>query len=291
MSHRLTGAGIVAGVVGAPVRHSLSPLIHNAWLAGAGIDGAYVPFAPPPERFAAFIHGLRGGAVRGLNVTLPFKEEALALADRASPRAAAAGAANLLVFETDGTLVADNTDGLGLLAAFAEQAPGFDPAAAPVVILGAGGAARGAAAAFAGAGAPQVRVVNRTLSRAQALAEALEGPITAFALSDAAQALAGAGAVINATSAGLSGEAGLDLPLAAAPASALVMDMVYKPLTTPLLAQARAEGLRTVDGLAMLIGQAVPAFEAFYGAPPPQDVDVRKLALAALGQSEGSLKE
>ncbi|HEX7760255.1 MAG TPA: shikimate dehydrogenase, partial [Caulobacteraceae bacterium] len=131
----ISGMTVVAGVAGAPVRHSLSPLLHNAWLAAAGIDGVYVAFSPPAAGFTAFAKGLRGGAITGLNVTVPFKEEALALADTASDRAAAAGAANLLVFRADRTIHADNTDGLGLLAAFAVQAPGFDPAAGPAVVF------------------------------------------------------------------------------------------------------------------------------------------------------------
>lgn len=286
MSASISGAGVVAGVVGSPVRHSLSPLIHNAWIAAAGLDGAYVPFAPAEARFADFVQGFRGGAIRGLNVTLPFKEQALALADRASDRAWDAGAANLLVFEHDGQILADNTDGVGLLAAFAQQAPGFDPAAAPVVILGAGGAARGAAAAFKAAGAPQVRIVNRTLARAEAICEALGERAKAFPLDQAAAAFEGAGAVINATSAGLSGAGGLEAPLAASPETAVVMDMVYKPLHTPFLRAAEALGRPTVDGLAMLIGQAVPSFEAFFGAPPPSGVDVRALALKTLGDVE-----
>ncbi|MFN3521388.1 MAG: shikimate dehydrogenase [Phenylobacterium sp.] len=278
----ITGKAVVAGVVGAPVRHSLSPVLHNAWIAEAGLDAAYVPFAPPSDGFARLVHGLRGGVIRGLNVTLPFKEEALALADEASPRAAAAAAANLLVFREDGSVFADNTDGLGLLAAFAAQAPGFSPTAAPVVILGAGGAARGAAAAFVEAGA-QVRIVNRTLARAEAIADAL-GRVSAFPLSRAGDAFAGAGAIVNATSAGLADEAGLDLPLEASPQGCVVMDMVYKPLKTPLLVNAEASGRRVVDGLEMLIGQAAPSFEAFFGRPPPANVDVRALALAALEQ-------
>lgn len=280
MSRTISGRTTVAGVAGHPVAHSLSPLLHNAWLAAAGIDGIYVPFAPPADGFARFAEGLRGGAVRGINVTLPFKEAALAVADQASDRAAAAAAANLLLFEPDGTIVADNTDGLGLLKAFSVQAPGFDPAAAPVVILGAGGAARGAAAAFRAAGAPEVRLVNRTLAKAEAVAGALG--VRAFALDAAEAALADAGAVINATSAGLADGGRLEIPLAATPASAVVMDMVYTPLVTPFLAQAQRIGRRTVDGLAMLIGQAEPSFQAFFGAAPPADVDVRALALDAL---------
>jgi len=278
----ISGRTIVAGVAGHPVVHSLSPLIHNAWLAKAGVDGVYVPFAPPADSFRSFALGLRGGAVRGINVTLPFKETALAVASRIGERAAAAEAANLLTFEAGGEIVADNTDGLGLLAAFDEQAPGFDPKAGPVVILGAGGAARGAAAAFKGAGAPEVRIVNRTLAKAELVAGALGEAVRSFALDQAEAALTDAQAVINATSAGLADGGRLEIPLAATPEAAVVMDMVYVPLETPLLAQARKLGRRTVDGLAMLIGQAAPSFEAFYGVPPPADVGVRALAEAAL---------
>ena len=141
MSRTITGSTAVAGIVGHPVRHSVSPLLHNAWLDAAGLDGVYVPFAPGAEGFARLVEGFRGGAVRGINVTIPFKEAALAAADRASERARMAGAANLLLFDTDGTIVADNTDGLGLLAAFAQQAPGF---AIPGATVAAPAAARGA---------------------------------------------------------------------------------------------------------------------------------------------------
>ncbi len=283
MTSAITGATLVAGVAGASVRHSLSPLIHNAWIAAAGLDAVYVAFQPPAEGFAAFAHGLRGGAIRGLNVTLPFKALALAVADRASDRASMAGAANLLLFEPDGAIVADNTDGLGLMAAFAEQAPGFDAARGPVVVLGAGGAARGAVAAFVAQGAPQVRVVNRTLARAEALARDLGATVVAYGLTAADAAFAGATAVVNATSVGLDGDQGLTLPFAALPTDAVAMDMVYKPLKTAFLAAAEARGLVVVDGLAMLIGQARPAFEALFGRPPPAGVDVRGLALTTLG--------
>lgn len=281
----LTGNALVAGVVGAPVRHSLSPVLHNAWIAAAGLDAVYVPFTPPQDRFATFVEGLRGGAIRGLNVTLPFKEQALALADTVSSRARLAAAANVLVFAEDGSIWADNTDGVGLLAAFAIQAPGFDPKAAPVVILGAGGAARGAAAAFVEAGAPEVRIVNRTLSRAEAIADALGPQVSAHGQAATAAAFDGAGAIVNATSAGLADDAVPDFPLEVAPKTCVVMDMVYKPLKTPFLVRAEALGLATVDGLEMLVRQAVPSFEAFFGAPPPASVDVRALALAALEQS------
>lgn len=280
----ITGATVVAGVAGAPVRHSMSPTIHNAWLTAAGIDGVYVPFSPLSDGFVPFVDGLRGGVVRGLNVTLPFKEEALMVADDISARAKLAGAANLLVFSPEGAVYADNTDGLGLLHAFTAQAPGFDAAAGPVVILGAGGAARGAAAAFVEAGAPQVRIVNRTLVRAEQVAGAIGDKVEPFPLDRMSEALTGAAAVINATSAGLSGAGGLDVPLEATPADAVVMDMVYKPLKTPFLLQAEALGRRTVDGLEMLIGQAIPSFEAFFGRPPPPEADVRSLCLEMLSK-------
>jgi len=278
----ITGATLVAGVAGAPVRHSLSPLIHNAWLEAGGIDGIYVPFGPPADAFDSFVMGLRGGAVRGINVTLPFKEQALACATAASARAQAAAAANLLIFEPDGSIVADNTDGLGLLGAFAAQAPDFDVAAGPIAILGAGGAARGAVAALLQAGCPEVRIVNRTLAKAEALAGALGGPVRACELAAAAEAFAGVSAVINATSVGLDGKGVLDAPLEATPDTAVIMDMIYKPLVTPFLHWAQSLGRRTVDGLAMLIGQAAPSFEAFYGQPPPPGAHVRALALKAL---------
>lgn len=275
----LTGRSRVAGVAGWPVAHSLSPLLHNAWIAAAGLDAVYVPFRVAPDRFAAFVTGLRGGGVAGLNVTLPFKGEALALADSAAPRARRAQAANVLVFQPDGSIFADNTDGQGLLAAFAEQAPGLDLAGAAVAVLGAGGAALGALAALADAGCRDLRVVNRTLSRAEAAADAFGA--RAYGLDGAARAFDGAGVLINASSAELTGGP-LDLPLDRLPRSAVVMDMTYKPLITPLLTRAQAQGLATVDGLAMLIGQAVPAFEAFFGRPAPAETPVRALALASL---------
>jgi shikimate dehydrogenase len=278
----ISGATLVAGVIGAPVRHSLSPLIHNAWIKGAGLDAVYVALSPRPDRAGALIGSLRGGAVRGLNVTLPFKEIALSCADAASERAIRAGAANLLVFEPDGSIRADNTDGLGLLAALAEQAPALDIAARPVVVLGAGGAARGAVAALLDAGAPEVRIVNRTLDRAHALAQALGDRVTVHEWGALREAFTAASAVINATSLGLAGAEPLAVSFDGLQAGAVVMDMVYRPLRTAFLARAEAEGFAPVDGLAMLIGQAAPSFEAFFGRPPPKEVDIRGLALAAL---------
>lgn len=285
MSSTISGAAIVGGVCGQPIRHSMSPVLHNAWIQAAGLDAAYVPFAPTAERFETFVDGLRGGAVRGLNVTIPFKERALALADTASDLAKMAGAANLLVFGEDGSIHADNTDGPGLLGAIAAQAPGFEVSAAPVVILGAGGAARGAVAALLLAGAPEIRIVNRTLARAQELAEAFGAKVIAAEEAALPRLLADAGLVINATSLGLGGGAGPAADLTMTPATAVVVDMVYKPLRTEFLRRAEAAGRRTVDGLEMLLRQAVPSFEAIYGVAPPAGVDVRAMALKLLGEA------
>ncbi len=276
-----TGAAIVAGVAGAPVAHSLSPLIHGAWIAAAGLDAAYAPFAPPADGFTRFVDGLRGGAVRGLNVTAPFKEEALALADRAGPSAQAAGAANLLLFAPDGTVEARNTDGIGLLGALVEQARGWSPGAGPAVILGAGGGAQGAAAALRAAGVRHLRIVNRTRARAEALAGRVQG--RGYGWGKLAEALDGAALVVNATTRGLGGADPLDdLPWPAPPPGAAAFDMVYRPLRTAFLQSAADAGWAVADGLAMLIAQARPSFHAFYGRPAPQAVDVRALCLAEL---------
>lgn len=280
MSAPITASTRIAGVVGHPVRHSLSPVIHNAWLQAAGVDAVYLAFAPTEQGFEALVGGLRGGVVIGLNVTIPFKEAAVALADRPTPQALRAGAANLLLFSPDGSIAADNTDGVGLLYALGQA--GF-ASFSPVVVLGAGGAARGAVLSLLDAGAPSIRLVNRSIERAKAIA-ALDGRISVHGWDEAPQALDGVAAVINATSLGMTGQPPLELALDAAPPSAVVMDMVYKPLRTGLLEAAARRGHPTADGLSMLIGQAIPSFTAMFGQAPPADVDVRGLCERVLGE-------
>ena len=271
-----SAAAIVAGIAGHPVTGSLSPLLHSAWIAAMGIDAAYVPFRVQPDGFERFARGLRGGAIRGINVTAPFKEAALAIADETDDKARASGSSNLLIFHEDGLIEGRSTDGLGMLAAFAEQAPDLALDAGPAVVLGAGGAARAAVAALLDAGSPEVRVVHRTPARAEELVFAFQTRVAAYGLSQADEAFSGAGVLINAA-------AGGPLPpLNALPDDAAVMDMTYRPLETGLLQAARARGLTPVDGLAMLIAQARPSFEAFYGVAPPASVDVRALAIAAM---------
>ncbi len=274
----ITARTLLAGVVGDPVRHSLSPVIHNAWIQAARLDGVYLALPATAESFPSLVRGLAAGAAQGVNVTLPFKQQAAALADVRSASVERAGAANLLVFR-DGQVRADNTDGAGLLAALGQA--GFNPFS-PVVVLGAGGAARGAVLALLDAGVPSIRLINRSLERARAIA-APDGRISALGWDEARQALDGVAAVINATSLGMIGQPALELDLDRAPATAVVMDMVYRPLETPLLRAAKARGNPVADGLSMLIAQARPSFEAMFGRPPPAEVDVRALCEQALG--------
>lgn len=277
-----TGAATVAAVVGQPVHHSLSPFLHNAWLRDLTLNGVYAAFGPKDEHgFERLILSCRSNGIKGLNVTAPFKEQALALADTIDDSARRCGSANLLTFDDDGLVHARSTDGYGLIRAFQLQAPQCDLSSGPVVIMGAGGASRAAVAAMLDAGCPQVRIVNRTVARAEDLVFAFpDETVTAFALSDVDRAFAGAVAVINAASGG-------PLPLFdALDASATVMDMTYRPLRTNWLAAAAERGLATVDGLNMLIEQARPSFEAFYGVLPNPALDIRALALRYLGESD-----
>jgi len=276
-----SGAAKVAGVVGHPIHHSLSPLLHTAWLRDLGLNGVYAPFNPRDEHgFERLVLSCRTNGVKGLNVTAPFKEQALALSDSADDAARRCGSANLLIFDEDGTVLARTTDGFGLLRAFKLQAPACDLAAGPVAIMGAGGAARAAAAALLGHGCPEVRIVNRTLARAEEIVFALGQHVTAYELGDTDRAFADAVAVINAASGG-------PLPLfEALPGSATAMDMTYRPLTTAWLQAAQARGLKTVDGLQMLIEQARPSFKAFFGQMPRETFDIRAVALDFLGEAK-----
>ena len=262
---------LYAGVAGQPISHSLSPLIHRAWIAAAGLDADYLAYSPADAaEFAALVADGRAGRLRGLNVTAPFKEQALALADEAGVTARTCGSANLLLFE-NGRVRANSTDGAGLMSALGEQAPQLDVGGRSVVVLGAGGAARAAAAALKAAGA-QVGVLNRTRARAASVAADLGVAVVEPG------ALDGAALVINALS------VAPEVDVARLRDDAVLMDMGYRPLITPFLAAGRDRGLAVVDGLAMLIGQARPSFRALFGVEPPP-LDVRDLALCDLGET------
>lgn len=260
-----------AGVAGQPIAHSLSPLIHNAWITAAGLDADYHAFGPTDAAgFATLVAEGRAGRLRGLNVTAPFKEQALTLADEVSVTARTCGSANLLVFEA-GRIRADSTDGEGLMAALADQSPGLYLPDQAVLVLGAGGAARAAVLALKAAGA-RVGVLNRTLARAESLAAQLGARVVdAGALNEAVL-------VVNALA------APPEIDMSRLGPDTILMDMTYRPLVTAFLAQGRERGLTTVDGLAMLIGQARPSFRALFGVDPPP-VDVRRLALRELGET------
>jgi shikimate dehydrogenase len=270
----LTGKGKIAGVIGWPVTHSLSPVLHGHWLAEYHIDGAMVPLAATREDFAAVIDGVRRAGFKGVNVTVPHKEAAFALAHSADDAAKHAGAANLLVFRENGTIHARNTDTYGLFASIKEALGPNYLLGKRVVVLGAGGAARGVVAAMISPlGASWIHILNRDVEKARNLAKYLsaEGSETELipgSLDDWASAAKDASLVINSTSAGMGTIPPLNIDLGALPKSAAVCDIVYNPLETKLLKDAAARGHKTIDGLGMLMHQAVPSFEEFFGESP-----------------------
>ncbi|CAN5625210.1 shikimate dehydrogenase [soil metagenome] len=274
----MSAAPPLAGVVGWPIGHSRSPRLHGHWLRAYGIDGHYVPLAVRPEDFAAALPMLPRLGFRGVNVTLPMKEAALGLADVASERAARIGAANTLTFR--GSAVhADNTDGYGFIASLRQGAPDWRAGVGPALVLGAGGAARAIVDALLNEGVPELRLANRTRARAEGLA-AHFGPRVRVVDWGGANALKGAATIVNTTTMGMEGQPALDIDLSLAPDGALVSDIVYAPLVTPLLRAAAARGLLVVDGLGMLLHQAVPGFEQWFGRRPEVDAALRAAVLA-----------
>jgi shikimate dehydrogenase len=276
----LSGKAKIAGVIGWPIGHSLSPRLHGFWLKQAGIDAAYIPMPVPPDRITEVIRLLPALGFRGANVTVPHKHAALIAADRATERAQLMGAANTLIVEDDGSITADNTDGFGFLENLRQGAPNWSAEAGPAVILGAGGAARGVIGALLAAGTPEVILLNRTRSRAEALASDLQGhfpqqPITVADWDDRGCLLSRAALLANATTQGMNGQAPLDLDLSTLPVSAVVTDIVYVPLQTDLLRRAAERGNPVVDGLGMLLYQARPGFEAWFGVVPQVDSRLR----------------
>jgi shikimate dehydrogenase len=273
----LSGNARLAGIVGWPVAHSRSPRLHGFWLERHCIDGAYVPLAVRPDDFPMAIRGLLSAGFAGANVTIPHKLAAFAICDTVDPTAQRAGAVNTLVFR-DGRIVGSNTDGFGFIANL--HAQGVDLAAGPALVLGAGGAARAIAAALQDAGTT-VAIANRTRARAEALAHDLPG-LVVLDWSARSVALADHALVVNTTSLGMQGHEPLDLDLSRAAPTLAVADIVYVPLDTPLLVAARTRGLRTVEGLGMLLHQAVPGFSAWFGVTPIVDDELRRFVAADL---------
>ena len=264
-----TGSTRLAAVIGSPVRHSLSPVLHNAAFAAAGLDWVYVALEVTEGRVPEALAGMRALGIGGLSVTMPHKEAVAAACDRLSDDAAALGAVNCVV-NADGELVGHNTDGAGFVAALAAD-PGFDPVGQRCVVLGAGGAARAVAVALARAGAAEVAVVNRTAERAEQAVALLAGVGRVVAPDGVAETVAAAGLVVNATSVGMGESAPADLPVEPAPLheGQVVVDIVYRPLETPFLREARRRGVTAVNGVPMLVHQAAVAFELWTGVPAP----------------------
>ena len=261
----VSGAARLAGVMGWPVAHSRSPRIHGYWLEEKGIDGAYLPLAVRPEDLDAALAALPALGFRGCNLTAPHKEAALKRMDSLSETARRIGAVNTVTVAEDGALHGDNTDGFGFVSHLRQEAPSWD-AGGPVAMLGAGGAARAVVDALSAEGVPEIRVVNRSPDRAVALAEAAGERVHAQPWEQRAAALEGCGLLVNTTQLGQVGKPTLDLDLDRLPADAVVYDLVYAPLETDLLREARARGHLGVDGLGMLIHQARPGFAAWFGA-------------------------
>jgi shikimate dehydrogenase len=273
---------VLAGLMGWPVSHSRSPQIHNHWIAEHGLNGAYVLLPVQPARLTDAVRGLAALGFAGCNVTIPHKVAAMQLVDGVDPLAQKIGAINTIVVQADGSTRGYNNDGHGYLQSLVEAQPGWRADAGPVAVLGAGGGARAVVASLAEAGAPEIRVCNRSLDKAQQLARDLGGPVRAVPWSERHAALAGAALLVNTTSQGMSGQPPLDLVLDELATDALVSDLVYVPLETPLLAAARARGNPVVGGLGMLLHQARPAFHAWFGVMPGVSAALRQRIEATL---------
>lgn len=280
----LTGKAKVAGVIGWPIAHSRSPRLHGYWLEKHGIDGTYIPMDVPPDRTEQALRALPVLGMRGANVTLPHKEAALHVCDDVEPAARRIGAVNTIVVGDDGQLIGSNTDAYGLIENLREYST-WHADNGPAVILGAGGAARAACVALLDSGVREIRIVNRTLGRATSLVGAMAPGCEAVAWDEREAALDGAALLVNTTALGMTGQPPLDLVLDRLPASAIVYDIVYAPLETPLLAAARDRGNPAVDGLGMLLHQARPGFEAWFGQAVEVDEGLRAFVLRDLVDS------
>ena len=270
-----------AFVIGHPINHSRSPLIHGTWLAEHGIDGSYDAIDVAPDALPAFFDRLRTGEFAGGNVTIPHKEAVFALCDSVDPLARKIGAVNTLVVR-EGKVHGTNTDYLGFLGNLDAGAPGWSDGLEMAIVLGAGGAARAILVALQSRGIGTIHLLNRTLATAEALSRELGAGIEPHPLGWFALSAPRAGLVVNTTSIGMHGSRFEGLNLALLPKNALVTDIVYAPLETPLLADARTLALRTVDGLGMLLHQAVPGFEAWFGVRPTVTPALRQRIEATL---------
>lgn len=271
----------LACVIGHPIAHSRSPALHGYWLKRYGIKGHYIPIDIAPLDLPNLLRTLPQLGFVGANVTIPHKEAILNIADIVTDRAALIGAANTLIFRKDGKIHADNTDGSGFIANLRQNAPHWVPTSGPAVILGAGGAARAVVAALIEVGVPEIRLTNRTRARADALRSDFGAKVHVHEWVQVSNLLEDAATLVNTTSLGMTGKPDLRLSLDRLNPQALVTDLVYTPLKTQLLIEAEARGNTVVDGLGMLLHQAAPGFERWFGLRPEVDEATRKAVLAA----------
>jgi shikimate dehydrogenase len=272
----------LAGVMGWPVAHSRSPKIHNYWLQKHGLNGSYVLLPVAPGNLKVALPGLTALGFRGCNVTIPHKVDALSLVHELDPVARRMGALNTIVVQPDGSLKGFNNDGFGYIQSLLDAKPDWRADAGPITVLGAGGAARAVVLSLAERGAKEIRLLNRSFEKAQALANEFGGPIKALTWSERHSALTDVALLVNTTNQGMHGSPDLDLQLDALPVSALVSDVIYVPLETHLLAAARKRGNATVNGLGMLLNQARPAFHAWFGVMPEVTPELRQMVEATL---------
>jgi shikimate dehydrogenase len=271
---------VLAGVMGWPVAHTRSPAIHNHWISRHGLKGAYVQLPVHPDRLEAALRGLPALGFAGCNVTVPHKVSAMHFMDELHPTAQRVAAINTIVVQPDGSLLGMNNDGAGYIQSLRDADPTWRGDAGPALVLGAGGAARAIVVALLDEGVPELRITNRTLERAQALAEAFGERVKVVPWAQRNDAMAGVSLLVNTTTQGMHGQPPLDVALDALPAAAMVSDAIYIPMETPLLAQGRLRGHRTVNGLGMLLNQARPAFKAWFGVMPEITPELRAAILA-----------
>ena len=268
---------LLAGVMGWPVMHSRSPMLHNYWFKKHELAGTYVPLAIRPEGLAAALRALHPLRFAGCNLTIPHKEQAMTLVDEVDALAKAIGAISCVVVRPDGSLSGTNNDCYGFIHAIKQEQPGWRADSGPIVVIGAGGGSRAVCYGLAQEGAREIKLVNRTLDRAQAIARGFGGPIRALPWDERHEALEGAAMVVNTTSCGMVGQPALDIKLDKLPKNALAADIIYIPLETPFLAAARKRGNRTVNGLGMLLNQGRPAWKAWFGIEPEVTAELRAM--------------
>lgn len=267
----------LVAVIGHPIKHSKSPRLHGHWLSKYGIAGHYIPVDLSPENFETGLNALKDLGFVGANVTVPHKEAALAAATTITDRARRIGAANTLILQADGTWLADNTDGYGFMANLSQNAPDWSATNGPALVLGAGGACRAVIDGLLGANCPQIILTNRSAARAEALASEFGMGVETLPWEDRSNPVSDMRLVVNTTSLGMVGQPELEIDLNGLNSTCLVTDLVYTPLETKLLQNAKARGAKTVDGLGMLLHQAVPGFEAWFGRRPEVDDDLREV--------------